>query len=335
MKLFSNKANTILPLIEKKHIIATLLYGPNYGMKAVISKKIITFLNQSGYHEVTNVLQEDVDKDQSILYNHLFHSDLFGAKKIVILNGATSKTDTVTNYILDNRDQIQYPFIVIAGELDAKSALKTTFEKRDDCASIGCYDPDKKDNIQDIKAFFLERGVAVESRLVDQLADFFMGDRLMMESELEKLHLYLGNRTELNAKDVEAIILPNEGDLPMMMVESIVDGNAVKAMHILSQIRNLDFNAVGMCRIVLAKIMQLRRMRFNIENGSNVDAEIQKERIFFKNIPVFQKQLNKFKISYFDKIIYHLLHLEIQIKSNADALYVENEIKHFVINTIR
>ncbi|MGD1016026.1 MAG: DNA polymerase III subunit delta [Roseiarcus sp.] len=96
--------------------------------------------------------------------------------------------------------------IVEAGSLRKGSALRTTFEKAENAASIECYPDDARALGKLIEAEARAAGLAVAAEARDYLVGLLGADRLTTRGEIAKLTLYARGKEKIEVEDVEAIV---------------------------------------------------------------------------------------------------------------------------------
>lgn len=109
-----------------------------------------------------------------------------------------------------------------------------------------------------------KRGKELEREAVDLLGEF-VGDNLsLLDSELEKLSLYVGDRKTITAGDVSAVVTATAGPAAFALTNAITAGNvrgALKALAGVLTINGQEFMTVGILAWHLRKALKAHQLK--------------------------------------------------------------------------
>ena len=121
--------------LDKLHNRMFLFFGENEGLQDQIKKKIKQKYNQN---EIINYEQEEILKNENIIFNEILNISLFDKKKTFIINNVTDKMIFLIEEIEKIIDEQQ---ILFFGDLlDKKSKVRNFFERSEKHVAVACYE---------------------------------------------------------------------------------------------------------------------------------------------------------------------------------------------------
>lgn len=293
----------------KNHI--ALFYGENLGLINFFKKKIT-----EKYKKILKFTQEDLLKDQAIIFNEINNISLFDDKKIIFISNVNDKLlDVIKEISLDTGDNKIFLF---ANILEKKSKLRSFFEKSETCDVVACY----KDNDITIKKLIhqdLKGYAGLTPEIVNLLVDNCGLDRIKLLNELDKIkNLFFDKKIK---SDQLVSLLDQKTDNEFNTIkDSALAGNNKLTNNLLSstvfEIEKMSLY-LGALNQRLNKLMEAT---LNTKDGSLVKIiDNMKPPIFWTDKPAFLNQAklwNKNKINLAFKKTYEL---ELNIKSNGNV----------------
>ena len=296
-------------LLSDKNLF--LFYGENLGLKNDF--KILIKKNSPNY-KIINLNQEEVIKNQENFFSETLNLSLFEKKKIYNINDCNDKILELIqeiHKIIDN--QLVFLF---AENLDKRSKLRNHFEKAKNAYVIPCYN----DNEISIKKIILNKlkdfkGLTTEN--INLISDNCNFDRVKLNNELSKITSYFTNKNIENKKLKSLLDIKINNDFHLLKNEAL-SGDRIKTNKLLSDTVIETEKNIFYLTIINQSLMKLNET-FKIAEGSNIDEAINvvKPPIFWKEKPIFKKQLLKWNSKKLKKIQNVTYNLEIEIKSNA------------------
>ena len=287
-----------------------LFYGENLGLKNDFKKLI--HLNCSDCH-LTNYNQEEIIKNREKFLSEISNLSLFDKKRIYYINNCNDKILEIiqeVHKIIDN--QKIYLFSDI---LDKRSKLRNHFEKNKDVAAVACY----SDNEISIKKIILNKlkgykGLSTEN--INLITDNCNLDRVKLNNELNKITIYFSNKNIDNDKLKELLDHKINDDFNLLKNEALC-GNKINTNRLLSDTVIESEKNILYLTLINQSLNKLSETS-KISKKTSIDEAINVVRppIFWKEKPLFKKQLTKWDLNKIKKILDMTYNLEVEIKSN-------------------
>jgi DNA polymerase III delta subunit len=103
----------------------------------------------------------------------------------------------------------------------------------------------------------------------------------------------------------------------MDFAQTFADLNSEKTLIILENILKNGTNAVFICRILANYLYKIYKTKISLLQGSNLESEIKKQKIFFTQKTKFIQHINKWSQERVNKVLYDLQTLEIKLKESS------------------
>ena len=104
-----------------------------------------------------------------------------------------------------------------------------------------------------------KRGKKIDRQAVELLTEWIGEDLAALDSELEKLSLYVGRRERITADDVAAVVTATAGAAAFALTNALTAGDvraALKALSGMATVRGEQFRTLGMIRWHLQKVLR-------------------------------------------------------------------------------
>lgn len=287
-----------------------LFYGENLGFKNEIKKNLKSANPKTKF---TNLIQEEILKNQSDFYDNLFNLSLFNDKEIYII-------DNVNDKILDVIEEVQkkidtQKIYLFAEVLDKKSKLRNYFEKSKDKAIIACYN----DNEVSIKKIILSRlqkfeGLTTES--INIIINNSNLDRIKLNNELDKIETFFSNKKISSIKLIDLLNL-NENEDFNLIKDSALNGDLIKTNKLLNNTiiedEKISFyiHTINQRFNKLYEILSLNKK--SLENG----IDDLRPPIFWKDKPNILIQLKKWNKKKINEIFRKTYEIEVTFKTKS------------------
>ena len=296
-------------LLSNKNLF--LFYGENLGLKNDFK---ILIKKKSPDCKIINLNQEEVIKNQDNFFSEILNLFIFEKKKIYNINDCNDK---ILEFIQEIHKKIDNQLIFLFAEnLDKRSKLRSHFEKAKNAYVIPCYN----DNEISIKKIILNKlkdfkGLTTEN--INLISDNCNFDRVKLNNELSKITSCFTNKNIENEKLKSLLDYKVNNDFHLLKNEAL-SGDRIKTNKLLSDTVIETEKNIFYLTIINQSLMKLNET-FKIAEGSNIDEAINvvKPPIFWKEKPIFKKQLLKWNSNKIKKIQNVTYNLEIEIKSNV------------------
>ena len=195
--------------------------------------------------------------------------------------------------------------IVEAGNLKPDDALRSLFEKNDNCFAVACYPDSAADVdslISDVLATF---SLTIEGDARALLQTRLGADRALSRAEIEKLALYCLGRQTVTTDDVENVV----GDAANLALERIAEAAAEGRLQpaVTDFGRALASGESGQSVIAVLQryFLKLHKVRSDVDAGQRLDDALKYLRppLFFKQRDAFARQVRNWQRPQLDQAI--------------------------------
>ncbi|CAH57802.1 DNA polymerase III subunit delta [Ehrlichia ruminantium] len=327
MKITSSKLRTFLS--DPQSVSNILIYGNDYGKISMYRDKIISSIRSNVDFTITNIDFPSINKNPGTLFVELSTVPMFCTRKLLILTNGEKVLSNELRDILEHNIGNNY-VIIIAGELPNDSTLRQYYDSSSSAVSIGCYKDDNNNLAFIVSDFLTENNVQFNNEILQYLCHSLSKNPHALQSELEKLILYIGNSKNLTIQSIQEGLLteldPVSDDLYISIVERDIE-NFTKFSNIL--LKN-KFTPILLIRVLLKYFLRLEYIIRTITSGIPIDQVLKliQPPVFFKLVPIIKKHVVNVSYDEVNYIIRKLLEIEIQCKksdSNHEIIF-----KHYV-----
>ena len=314
-----------ITLLDKYFI--TLIYGENIGMKDDIKNEIKKFFND--YEKIT-FTQDEILKDYRILNEQVDNTSLFSQKKIIFISEISDKIKDLISEILENRKS-DIKIFLFAQNLDRKSAVRRNFEKNKEVGIIACYQ-DNERTLSDYVRKNLEGYRGLSQQMINFLISNSGLNRKTLFHEINKIKSLFSDKNIDIKKLPELLNNNNNLDFDDLR-DYCLSAEKEKLNYSLGSVAFQNENAYFYLGILGARIEKLLNLSYLLKKEKNLDKAIDtiKPPIFWKDKPIFYKQMKKWNIKKLKEAKGTLFKTELKIKKNAN---LNNNVllKNLIIN---
>jgi DNA polymerase-3 subunit delta len=297
MKFYSKQIDSFLSGLDRSGIFTALVYGPDIGGVSNIASKISAKIvaDPSDPFSTTILDSEKLSNEPTILYDEMSALSFFGGRKLIQLKNADADAaDTIKSLIANLPSSAKQGafLLVTAGDLTPASALRKLYESNNNSiAVIPCYVEDEKDLSLKINRLLAERKIKTTERgIIEYLAESCYGDSKVIESEIEKIDLYLGQKRELSLEDVYA----TTGNFSETEIQDICDliceGKKTEAQIALNRAMLSAIAPIAIIRTLQRYLEKLETSANKVREGEPIEKAL--PNLFFKQVPTFKNHLN-------------------------------------------
>ena len=283
-----------LSIIDKYFL--TLFYGENIGFKGEIKEAI---KKKYKNYEQINFNQDEVLKNEA-LEEQIYNVSLFSKNKVIFVNEVSDKIKKKIIEISEN-PQNNIKIFLFAQNLEKKSTLRSHFEKNKNTSIIPCY----QDNHRTLMEYLrkkLDGFSGINQEIINLLIDNSGFDRKVLSNEIDKIKvLFLDKRIKIDK--LESLI-NNTYNLDFEKLrDSCLEGNAEKLNQNLGNIvlQNEDaYFYLSSLNIRIEKLLKLQK-QYKIDKNMDIAIENMKPKVFWKDKPIFIKQVGKWNLEKLEK----------------------------------
>lgn len=304
----------------------SLFYGENIGLKDEIKKKI---KEKYKNYEKVNFNQDEILKNRA-LEEQVYNVSLFSENKIIFINEVSDKIKKKIIEISEN-PQKNIKIFLFAQNLERKSTLRSHFEKNKTTSIIPCY----QDNHRTLTEYFrkkLEGFSGINQEIINLLIDNSGFDRKVLGNEIDKIKsLFLDKKIKLEKLEN---LINNTYNLDFdKLKDSCFDGNKEKLNQNLGNIILQNEDAYFYLSSLNLRIEKLLKLQKQLKIDKNVDLAIEnmKPKIFWKDKPIYTRQIQKWNSEKLERAKKDLIDTEIKMKTKLNN-YNNTLIKNLLVN---
>jgi DNA polymerase-3 subunit delta len=304
MKIQPARIEGFVSTISKSAVFSVLIYGPDSGGTSNLANKIATQIVQDPTDPFSTAVidNEKITTEPTAIFDEMSAISFFGGRKLVLFKNADSNKDvadaieSAIKGIPDDAKKGSF-LIVTAGDLPPTSPLRKLYEfGGDNIAALACYVEDERDLTSKINRLFSQRGLrATERGAIEYLASACQGDSKIIESEIEKLDLYLDGKKEVSLEDVLATT-GNSTETDLQDICDLVCSNKkTEAEVALRKAMDAGLAPIAIIRSLQRYIEKLHYCANQVQQeGKSAETAIAalKPPMFFKQVPTFKNHLN-------------------------------------------
>ena len=318
-------------LVEKNLSIVdeyfvTLFYGENIGLKDEIKKRI---KEKYKNYEQINFNQDEVIKNEA-LEEQIYNVSLFSKNKVIFVSEISDKIKKKIIEITE-KPQNNIRIFLFAQNLERKSTLRSHFEKNKNAGIIPCY----QDNHRTLAEYLrkkLDGFNGINQEIINLLIDNSGFDRKVLSNEIDKIKvLFLDKRIKI--EKLESLI-NNTYNLDFdKLRDSCLEGNKEKLTQNLGNIvlQNEDaYFYLSNLNLRIERLLKLQK-QYKIDKNMDVAIENMRPKVFWKDKPIFIKQIGRWNLEKLEKAKKILIDTEIKMKTRLNN-YNNTLIKNLIIN---
>ena len=291
-----------------------LFYGENKGL---IKEAVDKILLQSNCKNIFRYTENEILSNIEIFYNQVFTSSFFETKKILILSQITNKFEETINSILEKKNEDTI-IILIADKLDKKSKIRSLCEKNKKIICVPFYADDKRILNNLIREFFVKKQILISQSQINLILTRVF-DRNQLNIELNKIEVFLSNKTKIKSDEILKLINLSENYSASELVDNYLAKNQKKIMEILNENNfNSEENLI-VIRVFLNKLKRLQKLKLSSKNfNGDIERAISefKPVIFWKEKDIIKQQLKSWSLNQLRSLFKDLNYLELIVKKN-------------------
>ena len=275
-------------------IRGVLLYGSNEGMIATLGQQFIKAVSPDIYDafHVSYLDMADVSADVGALYAEFNAQSLMGGRRVTVIKDATNLLTKPLKELLASSSSDTL-LVIMSNSLKTKDSLAVFAKDEDTFYHISCYDDRDEDISAFASDFIRKNGLRIDNTSFQLLCSRLSNDRKISANELEKLVTYMGDKKDIETKDVLTVISDTSASSQEDLCYFIAQGQTEKAIASYNRLIFEGENPVTLVRTVCYHFLKLLDCAVKMEQGESADrvvASLRPPLIFFRK-PAFASQL--------------------------------------------
>lgn len=279
---------------------AILLFGPDRGLIRERSDALVAAAGGdiADPFAMVNLESSVLKADPARLADEAAALTFSGRRRVVrVRDGDDRAASAIESWLESGTGESL--FIIEAGELGKRSALRSLFEGSASAAAIGCYPDEGADLERFVTEALAAEGLAADGDAAALLASRFGADRSLIRRELEKLVAYKNGEGRVSVEDVIACV----GDSRAVTLDAVTDATCGGDLAALERAVRLAFaetlTPVALLRATARHLQRLLYVRGLMARGTSVDKAIAALRPppFYKTRAAFRRQAEAWSVS--------------------------------------
>ncbi|MGN7661787.1 MAG: DNA polymerase III subunit delta [Anaplasma sp.] len=293
---------------------SVLLYGSDCSRVGLYTQKILDLMNRNGEFVIHRMVFAQVAKDPEQLLVNMMTVPMFNQKSLILLTDAKDALGADFKAALEKINPQHCYVIIQARELPGASTLKDYYNRHKTFAAVGCY---KEDSVGPVVDDFLsQHGISHTKEAFRLLCDSLQQGSACIQSELEKLLLYLGKDKNLSTEDVQKSLATDLDPVLDDLCVAIADGNLEDFLKLADALFQNKIAPVLIIRSCLKYFMRVEYLIRKTRDGESIDQAMRSIQppVFFRLVPRLKKHALSLPYKTVQLILGRLLETEIQCK---------------------
>jgi len=294
-----------------------LIHGSDFGIVEDCAQRLIKIVvPQRDEFSLVKLTKAHLKETPSRLLDEGNMPSFLGGRKLIWLKEADNTLlEFVENYF--KFIQTDTFLLITSDALQKTSSLRNLVENASDGLEIACYTDDEKDTRLLISSYLRDRGYMPDADAMNLLSESLVENRIITQSELDKLMTYLGDKKQISVTDVQAVIPKTEVASFDELCHSVALGKQQQADKICRNLLTNGETPVSIVRILMAHFNKLLLAVDMSENGISRDEILKKilRANQFKQKEIMSTQIYLWKKSFILKVLQLLLETEKQTKT--------------------
>tara|TARA_B100000029_G_scaffold455356_1_gene482530 strand:- start:519 stop:1523 length:1005 start_codon:yes stop_codon:yes gene_type:complete len=295
---------------------AVLFYGENIGLKDDFKNLI---KNHNKDHDQISLYQNDIIKNPNLLDEQISNTSLFSKKKIIIIHDFSEK---LKSYINEATQEIKkdVKIFLFSENLDKRSLTRSHFEKGKSLAIVPCY----QDNEKTLSVYLrnqLKDYQGLNQDLINMLIKNSGEDRKVLGQEIQKIKgLFLTKKIE---QEKLSSLINNTYNIDFdHLRDSCLGADRRDLNKNLGSVSLQSEKAYFYLSNLSSRIQKLSDLNKLLIENNNIDSAMDtiKPKIFWKDKPIFKKQLKIWNVEKLEKAKKIIFQTEIIIKTKMSFL---------------
>lgn len=327
MKLKSNQVAAFLKRPDPK-LRFVLVYGPDAGLvkerAQALAAGAVPDLNDP--FAVAELDATALAEDPVRLHDEIASLPMFGGRRLVRARGVGDGQLAAFQNLLAEPPPGENMLVADAGDLPARSKLRSLFEAHASAVAIPCYVEDEGALARALPELMREHGLTLERDAADLLAAHLVGDRLIARREIEKLSAYMGAETRSVTVEDALAVLSDSAEVELSAaVMAACSGEVLRTDRAILRLMAEGAQPIALLRAASRHLQRLQVARAAVDAGSAPAMAIAGLRppVFFKEQAAMEAQLRQWPMARLTAALERLLVAEQQCKSTgwpADAI---------------
>ncbi len=303
-----------------------LFYGNNEGFK----KEEILKLYSKSKKKLFKYDEKQILENTESFFNDIYSGSLFDNEKFIVINYASEKILNIVQSLLEKKLE-DILIVISAGQLDKRSKLRSSFEKKKELVAVGFY-PDTNETLNKLAQNFInQKKISLSQMNINFVVSRCNGSREFLINELEKIEQLNKSKKNITLEDLIKLINLSEDYSISELVDFCLAKNQKKTFHIINENNFNNDDSMIITRTFLNKLKRILVLSENYNLNKNIEKTINEARppIFWKDKEIVKKQVKYWSTENLQNLIIQINQIELKIKRNSNNAL--NYILDFII----
>ncbi|MCX8500774.1 MAG: DNA polymerase III subunit delta [Alphaproteobacteria bacterium] len=302
-------------------ISLVLFYGSDQGLCLERAQEVLQLqsVTLGDSFRVSRLTGAQIQEDSQLLATEVASLCFTGGRRLVWLTEVEERSGSTALQALLKKPQGEGLIVAMAGELSAKSALRSAAKSSPFALLVPCY-PDTAREIELLaKENFSRNSISIDRPAMQTITELLGGDRLVTRSEIEKLALFAGAGGRLSQAEVLIML----GDTASVSIQDAIAAAASGSFVLLDRALQRVFaegeSAVGIIRSAMSYFMRLQNLVELREQGQSATAVVNAHRppIFWREKDQMIANVEFWSLKTIERVLTLLLRAETLCKSTG------------------
>jgi len=309
MKLTGTRASRFISA-PQSDIIGVLLFGPDRGLVKERANQLAKLYcaNPDDAFATTILTADDLSSDTAKLTDEMSALSMFGDARLVRVRLDHERNGGAISKIIKSFDTVpqkaEAKFIIEAGDLTPRSAIRKAFEAAGNFVSIGCYAASTNDLANLVRTSLNEFSITIEPEALDLWTPLLEGDHALARGEIEKMALYKGYGNQPNAKvtisDIKTLAAGGQNVSIDDIIMNAMDGRPDACDASFKRAIAGKINSAVILRSLQRHLGRLIEANANMDGGDTPESAIKalrppvfrmQERAFIRQLRIWQGRM--------------------------------------------
>ena len=271
-----------------------ILFGTNEGAIVDLQKKCAEAVcgsTQDAFNYV-QLNMEDISKDGGEIYAEFCAQSLMGGRRAIVVKNADNNLASLLKNMLPETTS-ENLLILSSLSLNTRSSIITWAKDREDVIICGCYEDREEDLGTVAQNMLREKGLSADVATLQLLCSRLSPDRKLSQSEIDKLAVYMGDRTNVTTEDIKAVVSDVAGANVEDLCYFVAEGLVKKACNMYERLLKEGQEPSTLIRQIAYHYAKLLQCVAQIESGKTIDEAISSIRppLMFYRKASFKRQM--------------------------------------------
>ena len=307
---------------------AVLVFGTDVGLCSERARDISKSLagRSDPVGDVIRIEDSDIEQDPDRLAVELGTVSMFGGMQVVRVTLGRRINANLIKSLLDS-GQPAALLVIEAGNLKASDAVRKLFEATSWAAAVPCYADDERGLSGILDEMVRAAGKTIEPQAKELLLSRLGADRALSRGEIEKLLLFVGDRSQVDLDDIEAVVCDASELAIGTIVSAAANGDAVTSIREF----NRSVSAGDSPQVIIGALQRhfrrIHRLRAGLDEGKSFDdaARTLRPPVFFKQKASYADQCRRWSQERLQTASHRISEIAMlaRTKSNMEAVLAE------------